>query len=379
LGNDTCHDYLWPYMVRYPGLVVLHDPQVHQARASGLLSTWRADDYRAEFRFSHPEADPGIAELVVSGLGGSLYYDWPMTRVPVEAARLVAVHGAWLARELAGQFPGRPVQHVRMGTPDPLPQVRTSPGEVRRRHGIPDGAVVFASFGRVTPEKQLSRVLLALTEAAVAAPNAHLLVVGGTTAWFDCAAEARALGLANRVTVTGYVDDADLADYLGAADVCLNLRWPTGRETSAAWIRCLAAGKPTVVSDLVHLGHIPTLDLRSMRVACTDRSAIEPIAVGVELDHDIHMLRLALVQLSRDAGLRARLGAAARRYWGAHASMELMTQDYEAALARAASLPDPARPAGWPAHLSNDGTATLQTIMAAMGVTFDWQGGAGRP
>jgi glycosyltransferase involved in cell wall biosynthesis len=379
VGNDSCHDYMWPYLVRYPGLVVLHDAQVHQARASGLIRRLRADDYRAEFRFSHPDADPGIAELVIAGLGGSLYYHWPMVRVAVESARLVTVHSAWLARELAGQFPGRPIQVVRHGFPDITRDAPTPPAEIRRRHGIPEHAVVFGSFGRVTPEKQLSRVLMAMAEAAPSSPGIHLMVVGDTPAWFDVAAEARTLGLASRVTVAGYVDDRDLGDYLRAVDVCLNLRWPTGRETSGAWIRCLAAGKPTVISDLAHLGEIPTLDLRSMATVCTDPAAGEPIAVSVELDHDIHMLRLALAHLARDAGLRARLGAAARRYWAAHASMELMAQDYEAALARVAALPDPARPAGWPAHLSNDGTATLQAIMATMGVAFDWQSGAVRP
>ena len=29
LGNATCHDYIWHYMFRYPGLVVLHDGQLH--------------------------------------------------------------------------------------------------------------------------------------------------------------------------------------------------------------------------------------------------------------------------------------------------------------------------------------------------------------
>lgn len=377
LGNDACHDYMWPYMVRFPGLVVIHDSQLHQARALGLLRRLRQDDYRAEFRFSHPDVDPGVAELVVSGLGGSLFYTWPMNRVPVEAARLAAVHNPWLARELSRQFPGRPIQHIRLGTPDPLPDVRTGAAEVRRRHGIPDGAVVFGSFGRVTPEKQLTRILLALAEVAASLPAAHLLVVGDTPTYFDLATEVRALGLAGRVTVTGYVDDADLADYLGAVDVCLNLRWPTGRETSAAWVRCLAAGKPTVISDLVHLGDVPALDLRSMTVACTDPAATDPICIGVELNHDLHMLRLALVHLAGDAGLRARLGEAARRYWAAHATLDLMAQDYDAALDRVAGLPDPARPSGWPAHLSDDGTATLRRIVTEMGVTFDW-GGAGR-
>src|SRR5262245_7305334 len=32
LGNAPCHDYMWGYMVRYPGLVVLHDGQLHHAR-----------------------------------------------------------------------------------------------------------------------------------------------------------------------------------------------------------------------------------------------------------------------------------------------------------------------------------------------------------
>jgi hypothetical protein len=54
-----------------------------------------------------------------------------------------------------------------------------------------------------------------------------------------------------------------------------------------------------------------------------------------------------------------------------------MAQDYEAAFAQVAALPDPERPAGWPAHLSDDGTAALRRIVTGMGVTFDWSG-AGR-
>src|SRR5687767_1618231 len=37
LGNAPCHDYMWAYLVRYPGLVVLHDGQLHHARARSLL------------------------------------------------------------------------------------------------------------------------------------------------------------------------------------------------------------------------------------------------------------------------------------------------------------------------------------------------------
>ena len=56
LGNAPFHDYMWPYLVAYPGLVVLHDPRLHHARARLLLSQKRFDSYRHEFWFDHPDA-----------------------------------------------------------------------------------------------------------------------------------------------------------------------------------------------------------------------------------------------------------------------------------------------------------------------------------
>jgi hypothetical protein len=83
-----------------------------------------------------------------------------------------------------------------------------------------------------------------------------------------------------------------------------------------------------------------------------------------------HMLRLVLRRLTEDAGLRARLGSAARRYWSRHATMALMARDYERALARAAVLAAPPRPAGWPAHLTADGTSTARGLLGQMGVSY---------
>ena len=73
LGNARCHDYIWPYMFRYPGLVVLHDGQLHQARARLLLQQKRYEDYRAEFEYNHPDARADISYLGIAGLLGSLH------------------------------------------------------------------------------------------------------------------------------------------------------------------------------------------------------------------------------------------------------------------------------------------------------------------
>ena len=73
LGNAACHRFMWPYLLRWPGLVVLHDGALHHARAQALLADRRPADYRAEFRFNHPGVDPRVADYVVAGLQGSPY------------------------------------------------------------------------------------------------------------------------------------------------------------------------------------------------------------------------------------------------------------------------------------------------------------------
>lgn len=367
LGNGTAHDYMWPYLVRHPGLVVLHDAQLHQARAQALIRQRRETDYAAEFTYSHPGVSPLLADLMVTGLGATLCYFWPMVRVPVEAARLIAVHSPSLAEDLKDRFPDREIVRLHMGVPDPSVPLEAA-ADVRRRHGIPDGAVVFGSFGRVTPEKGLTAVLRALAHVARSVPNLRILTVGEPVTYYDLMAQAHELGVTDCLVEAGYVADEELPAYLAAVDVCLNLRWPTGRETSAAWLRCLAAGKPTIVTDLVHQTDVPSLDVRSMSTAPGGPAGADPVCVHIELIDEIPMLRLALQRLCGDADLRARLGRAARRYWAEQGTVELMVREYEALLARAAATPDAPRPAGWPAHLTADGSGLARALTAGVGV-----------
>ena len=250
-----------------PGLVVLHDGQLHHARGRMLLQQWRPrqDDYRREFWFNHPDANPDLAELGAVGLLGSLTYLWPMLRIVVESSRRVLVHNDWLAEQIREAHPAAAVDVVEMGVPEPA----SRPGraqQIRARHGIAEDAVVFTAFGKVTPEKRVREAMLALASVAEAVPHAHLLVAGETRRVLRPAGRSRDARRGDRVTFAGYVADEEIDDYLAASDVCLCMRWPTSRETSASWLRCLAAGKPTISTDLVHTVDIPTLDPRNWSV-----------------------------------------------------------------------------------------------------------------
>src|SRR5262245_3245179 len=62
MGNSWCHDFMWPYLFRFPGLVVLHDGHLHHARAWSLLRRRRSHVYRAGLAFNdpqHPAEDAG--------------------------------------------------------------------------------------------------------------------------------------------------------------------------------------------------------------------------------------------------------------------------------------------------------------------------------
>jgi glycosyltransferase involved in cell wall biosynthesis len=391
LGNAGCHDHMWAYLTRYPGLVVLHDAQLHQARARDLLRRGRPADLRSEFAFDHPDSPPGVAEWIIAGLGNPGAPIWPLTGVPLAAARAVAVHFPALAAELREAWPGLEVCTVRHGSPDlmesssQLCAVKGAENVIAESadvtaHGSQPCAVTFAAFGLVTPEKRVPQMLRALAAIRGTVPHVRLRLVGEVASYYDVDADARALGVADLVEVTGYADDASFDRAIAESDVCLCLRWPTNREASGPWIRALAAGKPTVINDLAHLVDLPTLDPRTWEVQVASTAAAdatrawrreEAIAVAVDLLDEDHSLAVAMRRLALDATLRAELGDAARRHWAANHTVAHMAGDYEAAIVAAASAPAaPGRPL--PAHVTEDGTARVRRLAAEVGVAVDF-------
>ena len=372
LGNATCHDYMWAYLARYPGLVVLHDGQLHQSRGRALLAGKHERRYREEFAFNHPDAPPGVADLGVEGiLGDSLVYLWPMLRLPVRSARLVAVHSSWFAEHLRRDYPDAAVESIRMGVGDPVPDPTSPEGartRGRARLELRSEDVVFAAFGGLTPEKRLPQILRALAAIRDAVTSARLVLIGAEASHYDVMRDAEAFGVADRIVRAGYIDDAALGDCLAAADVCLCLRWPSGCETSASWLRCLAAGRPTVVTDLPHLGALPTLVTRGTWTPSHlgADTADTPVAVSIDLLDEDRSLAIAMRRLAFDPGLRRRLGARARTWWRTHHRIDAMAEDYERVLAAAATRPEPQRPP----DLLPDGSAGVRTLLAPFDVTL---------
>jgi len=370
LGNSASHDFIWAYLFRYPGLVVLHDAQVHQARALWLLRRLepRLDDYLAELRANHPEAPADLGWLFAAGLGGHLFRLWPLVSLVLGASRLTVVHSRHLASRLGAAYPDAAVTALDMGVADPLANADAVAREalaIRARLGIPPDACVVGAYGGITPEKRVPELLKAVAAQAPDAPAMHVLLVGQRALHYDVDADVRALALEARVHIAGYVPDGELPAWLAAADVCCCLRWPSNGETSASWLRCLGAGRPTLVTALAQLQDVPLVAAGpDGKVDLPDGT--RAVAVAVDPLDEPRELPRVLATLQASPARRQSIGANARAYWEAHHTLPQMADAYERLITDAAARPAPHPPL--PAHLVDDGTGTAKRILAEIGI-----------
>jgi hypothetical protein len=130
----------------------------------------------------------------------------------------------------------------------------------------------------------------------------------------------------------------------------------------------MAGGKPTIVAETYSTADWPALDPQTWRVRDQARTANDPVVVSVDPRDEEHSLVLALRRLATDARLRADLGRSARAWWAAHATIDHAVAGWLSVLNDAATLPVPARPDGWPAHLHADGSRLTRQILAECGL-----------
>jgi glycosyltransferase involved in cell wall biosynthesis len=369
LGNSSTHDFTWPYLFRWPGLVVLHDTSLHHARAQALLGRLRLDAYRAEFAWNHPDVRPAAAGLAVRGFNGVYYYCWPMRRAVIESARMVGVHSRGGCRDIQNAWPDRPITYIALG--EGVDAVPGAQARFRAAHVLPEGAILFGVFGMLTEEKRIAPILRAFTAARARDLNVHLVLAGWPDPKLHIPELIESHGLTGSVSIITHLDDAAFDDAIAAMDVCLCLRWPTAGETSGPWLRALASARPTIISDLAHLSHVPTLDPRTWRrhapsADSSPEADARSAAIGIDLLDEDHSLRLAIARLATDSALREQLGRAGRAYWEQEHTVTHMVEDYLRAISLAVSqpLPEPQLPR----HLRPDPGAQARAILAPFGL-----------
>jgi glycosyltransferase involved in cell wall biosynthesis len=337
VGNAPAHDFVHPILQQTPGLLVLHDLVLHHARGRVFLEApevraYRADPsskvrrqaaqepldrYRASLEAAYPGKGERLASVQLGTVGTLLPYAYPFFEEPVRASRLTLVHNAYMARAIGEAVPEARVRLAPMPI-TPWSVSEPSRREVRARLGFGEGDTVVLCLGLLTREKQLETVARAVARAAAWVPHLRLLLVGSEPPGADLEGLLTAHLVRSRSVLTGRVPFAELGAHIEAADIAVHLRYPTARETSAALLRLLAQGRPTIVTDLQNLAEIP-------------RDAVLRADAS---DEEGDVVR-ALLDLAKSPAHRERLGARARSYVASDHAPARTLAAYESAIEEA--------------------------------------------
>jgi uncharacterized protein YbaR (Trm112 family)/glycosyltransferase involved in cell wall biosynthesis len=246
LGNSGHHRRAFVGALRAPGVLVLHDVVLHHGRLGEFLRTRGGAEYRRQLAARYGAPGARLADAVLRGQTPADLSEFPFFEDFVERARVTLVHSDYARQLVLARVPSAEVRRVPMGIPLPADVSRL---DARRALGLPAEAFVVASVTHVNPYKRLPVVLRAVRRIVRQIPQTLVLIAGSVAPSVDLQSDIDYLGLGGRVRLLGYVPDATARLAAAAADVCVNLRYPSAGETSASLLRLLGAGRPVIVTD----------------------------------------------------------------------------------------------------------------------------------
>ncbi len=249
LGNSHGHLPTIAAALKYPGWLWLHEVRL-PAFAVTALASLEDDDFARHLSWLIERSYPGRAPVGATRRAGRSVLDLMTGGVGLLPPLVERCQGLLVNSEVARQLllldlpplAHHPPIHV---LPPACPPVSPRSGRRRDGAGDDDRDPVVVAFGVVSMTK---RPDLLVDVAALI--GCRIVFVGPCPPFLVqvITGRARALGVAERIEITGAVDDADWQMWLDRATVAVQLRQSASGETSAAVLECLAAGVPVVTN-----------------------------------------------------------------------------------------------------------------------------------
>ena len=259
IGNSAPHHAeSFRLALELPGVVVLHEFMLHHLVRGLTLARGDAAGYREEMRYAAGRSGEMAARRLLDTHYPVDTWNYPLFERLVDRSRAVIVHNEFARQRVLASRPLAQVGTIPMAVETGL-LLPPSAAEQRARKvafGLDPEAFLVASFGFVTPHKRLEVALPAFARLRASRPDAEFAIVGEVSPHYDFAAALARYGAAG-VRVVGRTAAATFDDWMRACDVAVNLRHPTGGETSASFMRLLAFGRPTIVNQTGAFAEVP--------------------------------------------------------------------------------------------------------------------------
>ena len=258
LGDEAhIHGYMFDALRRYPGLIFLHDLVLHHAIVELTLNRGDPDAYLAEMRYSYGDEGEQLARRVMAGEGEEIFTRYPLVERVLDSSLGVVGYNGYMCNKIRELRPDMPVRYIPYHSY--LPPGITSEFDSLsfRLHLGLEGRPVVASFGLFNSQKRMDVALRAFRRLLKRHPDAMYLLIGAPINNSDLMGRIGALGLTDRVRLTGWLAPLEFIKHMFVADIAVQLRYPHVGGTPYTPLRLLGLGVPTIISDIEPLAEIP--------------------------------------------------------------------------------------------------------------------------
>lgn len=255
-NNVRFHGEILDKFKKYPGVLEIHDFAMHHYLAE---STYVKGDYEAYVKamaYCHGKRGEITARKFLAGEGRAPWENdalrYSVNKYLVDQATAVITHSDMAKQMIEAVSPDKPIVNIPLHTADILENPAQYQKECRKKLGIKEDLLVLGSFGYATRAKRIPEIVEALGMYASQGGMDFRYYIVGKVEEMDVNIPrlAKQLGIGDKVMVTGFTDLDTFKEYMGACDICFNMRYPTQGESSASLHRILGMGKPVIVSQI---------------------------------------------------------------------------------------------------------------------------------
>lgn len=254
VGNHISnHKSILDAFMEFSGILELHDISIHNYIAALTFAKNDMKGYMEYIRYSH--GDKGV-RLVQQLLQDGKNVPWETKNLEltvnkhlIDRATEIIVHSDMAKQMIKVINPSKPTINIPLHTIDIYDDPSEFKNKCRRDLNIKSNCLIFGSFGLASKSKRIIQILNALALYKTRNRNFIYYIVG-QIGDININEYIRKYNLSDNVVVTNFVSMDVLKKYMGACDICFNLRYPTCGESSSSLHRLIGMGKAVIVTDI---------------------------------------------------------------------------------------------------------------------------------
>lgn len=253
-NNKRFHGEILEKFMKYPGILEMHDFSLHHLLAESTYAVQDYDEYIRIMEYCHGEDGKKVA---IRFLKGEICAPWEnqssrftVNKHLIDKAKAIIVHSDMAKQMTKGINVEKDVITIPLHTTDLLENYTDYSSKCKSELGWDADMVVFGSFGYATKAKRIESILEALGQIKSECNLNFKYCIVGQVEGLPIDQLIKKYDLKDEVVITGYTEMDEFKLYMGACDICFNLRYPTQGESSASLHRMLGMGKAIFVTNI---------------------------------------------------------------------------------------------------------------------------------